>query len=130
MLLNTSHFVDQIDTFVVPSFIHNLVVVSTLDTFGYTCTFENRKVNISNEDNVIGTRSLLHDSNLYLLNVITPSNLILRTSMMGSKLKSPSTNSYSLWHRRLGFILQNLIDQLIIEGVLQPFDVLKNVLVV
>ena len=92
LLLNTSHYVNLIDTFVLPSFRSNLVDVSTLDKFGYTCTFENRKVNIGYEDNVIGTGSLLHDSNLYLLNVITPSNLILRTSMRGSKLKSPSTN--------------------------------------
>ena len=46
LLLNTSHFVDLIDTFFVPNFRHNLVFVSTLDRFGYTCTFGNRKVSI------------------------------------------------------------------------------------
>ena len=45
-----------------------------MDKFGYTSTFGNRKVNIGYEDNVVGTGSLLQDSNLYLLNVITPSN--------------------------------------------------------
>ena len=84
--------------------------VSTLDKFGYTCTFRNRKVNIGYEDNIIGTGPLLYDSNLYLLNVITPSNLILHTSMRGNKLKSPRTNSFSLWHRRLGHISQKIID--------------------
>ena len=59
LLLNTSHFINLIDYFVVPTFRHNLVYVSTLEKFGYTCTFGNRKVNISYEDNVIGTRSLL-----------------------------------------------------------------------
>ena len=59
LLLNTAHFVDLIDSFVVPSFRHNLVYVSTLDKFGYTCTFGNRKVNIDYEDNVIGTWPLL-----------------------------------------------------------------------
>ena len=43
--------------------------------------------------------------------------------MRGSKLKSPSMNSYSLWHKRLGDILQKRIGQLVIEEVLQPFDV-------
>ena len=84
--------------------------VSTLDKFGYTFTFENRKGNINYEDNVIGTGSLLQHSNLYLLYVITPYNLILHTSLRGSKLKSSSMNSYSLWHRRLGHISQKRID--------------------
>ena len=123
LLLNTGHFVDLIDTFVVPTFRRSLVYVSTLEKFGYTCTFGNSKVSIRYEENIIGTRSLLQDSNLYLLNVVTPSNLILHTSMRGSKLKSPNMNSYSLWHMRLGHISQKRIDRLVIEGVLQPFDV-------
>ena len=44
LLLNIGHFVYLIDTFVVPSFRRNLVFVSTLDKFGHTCTFGNRKV--------------------------------------------------------------------------------------
>ena len=59
---------------------------------------------------------------MYLLNIITPSNLILCTTMKGNKLKSPRSNSYSLWHRRLGHISQKRIDQLVVE-VLRPFDV-------
>ena len=123
MLLNTGHFVDLIDTFVVPTFRRNLVSVSTLDKSSYTFTFGNRKVSIKYEDNVIGTGTLLQDSNLYLLNIVTPSNSILHTTMRRSKLKSPSSNSYSLWHKRLGHISPKRIDRLVIEGVLQPFDV-------
>ena len=93
LLLNAGHFVYLIDTFVVPTFKHNLVSVSTLDKFGYTCTFGNRKVSIKYEDNVIGTGSLLQDSNMYLLNIVIPSNLILHTNMRGRKLHSPSSNS-------------------------------------
>ena len=104
LLLNTGHFVDLIDTFIVPTFRRNLVSVSNLDKFRYTCTFGNRKVSIKYENNIIGTGTLLQDSNLYLLNIVTPSNLILHTTMRGSKLKSPSSNSYSLWHRRLGHL--------------------------
>ena len=38
LLLNTGHFVDLIDTFVVPSFRRNQVFVSTMDKFGYMIT--------------------------------------------------------------------------------------------
>ena len=107
LLLNIGHFVDLIDTFVVPTFRCNLVFVSTMDIFGYTYIFGNRKVSIRYEDNIIGTKYLLQDNNLYLINVLTPSNLILHTA-----------NSYFLWHRRLGYISQKRIDQLVIEGVL------------
>ena len=44
LLLNTGHFVYLIDTFVVPTFRRNLVSVSTLDKFGYACTFGNKKI--------------------------------------------------------------------------------------
>ena len=58
---------------------------STMDKFGYTCTFGSKKVNIGYEDNVIRQCYLfLQDNNLNLLNVITPSNLILHTSTRGS----------------------------------------------
>ena len=128
LLLNTGHFVDLINTFVIPDFRRNLVFVSTLDKFSYTCTFENRKVSIKYEYNIIGIGSLLQDSNLYLLNIIAPSNLILHTTMRGSKLKSPSPNYYSLWHRRIVHISQKIIDRLVVERVHQPFDIrdIKN----
>ena len=67
---------------------------------------------------------------MYLLNIVTPSNLILHTTMKGSKLKSPSLNSYSLWHRRLGHISQKRIDRLVVEGSSHLMsDILKSVLV-
>ena len=72
LLLNAGHFVYLIDTFVVPTLKHNLVSVSTLDKFGYTCTFGNRKVSIKYEDNVIGTGSLLQDINMYLILLFHP----------------------------------------------------------
>ena len=65
LLLNIGHFVDLLDTFVVPTFRRNQVFVSSLEKFGYTCTFGNRKFSIKYDDNIIGTGSLLQDSNLY-----------------------------------------------------------------
>ena len=55
--------------------------------------------------------------------IVSPSNLILYTSMTGRKLKSLSSNSYSLWHRRLGHISWKWIDRFVVEGILQPCDV-------
>ena len=94
--------------------------VSTLDKFGYTFTFGNRKVSIKYEDNIIGTGSLLKHSNLYCYSIQLN---FLDTSMRGRKLKSLSSNSYSLWYRRLSHISWKRIDRLVVERVLQPFDV-------
>ena len=41
LLLNIRHFVDLIDNFVLPSLRRNLVSISNMDKFGYTCTFGN-----------------------------------------------------------------------------------------
>ena len=98
-LLNTCHFVDLIDTFVVPTFRRNLVFVSTLDKFSYTCTFGNRKVSIKYEDNVIGTGTLLKvpgskpgsDTNCWKLELcimIHQNNQILNTKL-NTYLDSP-----------------------------------------
>ena len=93
---NTGHFVYLIDTLVVPTFRCNLVSVSTLDKFGYACM---KKILL-----VLG---LYYRTVTY---IVIPSNLILHTSMRGKKLQSPSSNSYSLWHRRLDHISQKRID--------------------
>ena len=109
LLLNTCHFVYLIDTFVVPTFRCNLVSISTLEKFGYACM-----------------KTILLVLGLYYMRVtyiITPSNLILHTSMRGRKLQSPSLNSYSLWYRILSHISQKKIHCLVLEGILQPFDV-------
>ena len=109
LLLNTRHFVYLINTFVVPTFRCNLVFVSTLEKFDYTCM-----------KTILLVLGLYYKTVTY---IVTPSNLILYTSMRGSKLQSSSSNSYSLRHRRLGHILQKIIDRLVIEGVLQLFHV-------
>ena len=70
--LNTSHFVYLIDTFVVPTFRCNLVSVSTLHKFGYTCM-----------KTILLVLGLYYKIATY---IVTPSNLILNASMTGSKL--------------------------------------------
>ena len=44
-------------------------------------------------------------------------------SPSGSKLKSPSMNSYSLCHKRLGHISKKRIDQLVLEKFIRSFGV-------
>ena len=80
--LNTGHFVYLIDTFGVPTFRRNLVYVSTLDKFGYTCTFENKKF-VSSMKTILLVLGLYYSTVTY---IVTPSNLILYTSMRGGKL--------------------------------------------
>ena len=109
LLLNTGHFIYLIDTFVVPTFRCNLVYVSTLDKFGYICM-----------KTILLVLGLYYRTITY---IVTPSNLILHTTMRGRKLQSSSSNSYSLWHRRLGHISHKWMDRLVVEGILQPFDV-------
>ena len=99
LLLNIANFVYVIDTFVVPMFRRNLVSVSTLDKFGYTCM-----------KTILLVLGVYYRTVIY---IVTPSILILHTSL----------NSYSLWHRRLRHISHKIIDPLVIEQVLQPFDV-------
>ena len=76
LLQNSGHFIDLIDTFVVPTFRHNLLSVSTLEKFGYNCTFGNRK-------KYQVWRQYYYRIVTY---IVTPSNLILHTSMRGRKL--------------------------------------------
>ena len=74
LLLKTGHFLNLEETYVVPSFRRNLVSISVLDKFGYSCSFGNNKFSLFQYSNLIGTGSLsLHD-NLYLLNTIASIN--------------------------------------------------------
>ena len=53
LLLNTGHFVDLMDTFIVPTFRRNVVSVTTLDRFGYTSTFKNIKFSIRDTEKCV-----------------------------------------------------------------------------
>uniref|UniRef100_A0A803R874 Retrovirus-related Pol polyprotein from transposon TNT 1-94-like beta-barrel domain-containing protein n=1 Tax=Cannabis sativa TaxID=3483 RepID=A0A803R874_CANSA len=55
LLLGTGFYLDLKDTFVVPSFRRNLVFVSLLDKFGYSCSFGNNQFTLSLNSNIIGT---------------------------------------------------------------------------
>jgi len=70
LLLCTGFYLDLKDTFVVPSFRWNLVLVSYLDKLGYLCSFGNNVFRLSFNSDIVGTGSLLVNDNVYLLDIV------------------------------------------------------------
>ena len=60
LLLKTGYYLDLEKTYVVPSFRWNLVSISVLDKFGYSCSFGNSQFNLSLNSNIIGIGSLFY----------------------------------------------------------------------
>ena len=84
LLSKTGVSLDLKETYVVPSFRWNLILISVLDRFGYYCSFGNSKFGLSFNSNVIGTGSLSMHDNLYLLETIASFNETLYTSIRGT----------------------------------------------
>ena len=63
--LETGIYLDLDETFYVPSFKQNLISISILDKSRYSCSFGNRKFNLYQNSNFVGTGSLI--DNLYML---------------------------------------------------------------
>jgi len=114
----TGLFLDLFETFYVLSFRRNLVSVSCLDKSGYHCSFENNKVSLFQNLNIICSIFLI--DNLYKLD-LNFCNEILQTSSRGTKRKL-NENSASLWHKRLGHISKQRIQRLMVERILEPLD--------
>jgi len=74
---------DLFETFVVPSFRRNLISISSLDKFGFSCSFGNNKVSLNQNSNMVGSGSLI--DNLYMLDVVSSYNEILQISSRGTK---------------------------------------------
>ena len=66
LYLNSGKYLDLYETFVVPSLRRNLVSVSVLDKFGYSCSFRNNLFSLMRDSIIVGI-SFLND-NLYILN--------------------------------------------------------------
>ena len=99
-----------------------MVYIPVLDTSGYCCSFENGKVILYQNSNLVGSGSLLRYDNLYFLDTIASFNESLHVSTVGIKRKLTSENSASLWHKRLGHISKRRIERLIYDGILDPLD--------
>ena len=65
LLLGSGLYLDLKDTFIVPSFRRNLVIV---------CSFENNQFILSLHSNIVGSDSLSIYDNLYLLDMIASYN--------------------------------------------------------
>ena len=74
---------DLFETFAVPSFRRNLISISSLDKFGFSCSFGNNKVSLYQNSNMVGSGSLI--DNLYMLDVVSSYNEILQISSHGTK---------------------------------------------
>jgi len=68
---------------VVPSFRRNLISISSLDKFGFSCSFGNNKVSLYQNSNMVSSGSLI--DNLYMLDVVSSYNEMLQISSHGTK---------------------------------------------
>ena len=85
---------DLNETFVVPSFRQNLVFISVLDKFCYTCSFRNNKFSLFQNSNLVGTGSLSYVDNLYMLDTIASYHETLQLDAQGSKRKLTDENPH------------------------------------
>jgi hypothetical protein len=115
---DTGHFIELRDTYVVPSFRRNLISISVLDKYGYSCSFGNNKFSLFLNSTLVATGSLI--DNLYMLNTIASFNETLQTTSRGTKRKFSSENSAALWHKRLGHISKKRIERLVSDNILNP----------
>ena len=109
-------------TYVVPSFRRNLVSISILDKFGYTCSFGNNKSSLFQNSNLVGIGSLSYVDNLYMLDTVASYHETLQLSTQGVKRKLTDENSSSLWHKRLGHIFKRRVERLVSDGILDSLD--------
>ena len=117
--LKTGFYLDLFETFVVPSFRRNLISISSLDKFGFSCSFGNNKVSLYQNSNMVGSGSLI--DNLYMFDVVSSYNEILQISSHGTTRKL-NENSATLWHKRLGHISKQRIQRLMLDEILDPLD--------
>ena len=122
LLLKTGFYLDLDETFIVPSFRRNLISISALDKFGYSCSFGNGKFSLFHDSKLVGSGSLSVYDNLYLIDTIASFNESLQLSTRGIKRKLTNKNSASLWQKRLGHISRRRMERLVSDEILNPLD--------
>ncbi|KAJ4710364.1 Retrovirus-related Pol polyprotein from transposon TNT 1-94 [Melia azedarach] len=122
LLLKTGFYLDLDETFIVPSFKRNLISISNLDKFGYSCSFGNGKFSLFYASKLVGSGSLSGYDNLYSLDTITSFNESLHLSLCGTNRKLINENSVALWHKRLGYMSRQRIERLVLDEILDPLD--------
>ena len=114
LLLCIGFYLDLKDTFVVLSFRPNLISISYLDKYGYSCSFENNQVNLSLNSKVIRTSSLMVYDNPYMLGIVASYHKNLNIESCGTKRKLDKARSGALWHKSLGQISDSCHQSLVI----------------
>ena len=122
LLLRTRFYLDLNDTFIVLSFTQNLISISTLDKFKFSCSSGNSKFSLFQDSKLVVTGSLFDYDNLYVLDTIASFNESLHLITRGTKHKLTNENFASLWHKRLGHILKRRIERLVSDGIIKPID--------
>ncbi|RDY05862.1 hypothetical protein CR513_10250, partial [Mucuna pruriens] len=69
-------WVDSVATSHISSFRQNLINISNLNKFGFSCSFGNNKVSLYQNSNVIGSSFLV--DNLYMFDVVSSHNKIFQ----------------------------------------------------
>ena len=118
----TGFYLDLKETFIVLSFRWNLISISTLDKFGYSCSFGNNKFSLFHDSKMVGIGSLSGYDNLYLFDTIASFNKSLHLSTRDIKRKLTDANSTTLWHKRLGHISKQRIERLVSDRILNSLD--------
>ena len=93
LLLKTRLNLDLNETFVVPSFRHNLIYIYILDKYGFPCSFGDRKFSLFRDSKLVGSGSISSYDNLYSIDTIVEYNETLQLSTRGVKQKLTNENS-------------------------------------
>lgn len=96
LLLCIRFYLDLKETFLVPSFKWNLILVSNLDKSDYLCSFRNNIFKLSFNSYIIGIASLMDNDNLYLLATVATYSKSLNVESYGTKRKFDNNNSGAL----------------------------------
>lgn len=88
-------------TVIVPPFGRNLISISALDKFDYSCSFGNEKFSLFHDSNLLGSGSLSCYDNLFSIDTIASYNESLQLSTRGIKRKLTNENSVALWYKIL-----------------------------
>ena len=122
LLVKSGTYLDLNEAFVVPSFRRNLISISVLNKFGYSCSFGNNKFSLFQNSNLVGIGSLSYVDNLYMLDTVASYHETSQLSTRGVRRKLTNENSSSLWYKRLGHISERRIESLVSNGILDSLD--------
>ncbi|KAF1869467.1 hypothetical protein Lal_00022875 [Lupinus albus] len=92
MMKDSSLWVMEKKTFIISSFRHNLIRISMLDKFRFSCSFENNKVSLYQKSNVFCFGSL--SDNLHMLNIFSSNKEMSQTNSCGRRDSSSSSSNF------------------------------------